>query len=124
MVEPLRHRQTKGAETDMSDLQKPRHISTLPFASFSSPARDVCLSSETHRENAPCGPATYGSYFLRDGSLGRWEHASVLGRYDLFGHVRWAPARSRLGSSDASSGLRKHNQGPPYHLRCAPPSLG
>src|SRR5262245_65869872 len=32
-VEPLRHRQTKGAETDMSDLQQPRHISTLPIAS-------------------------------------------------------------------------------------------
>src|SRR5262249_21495583 len=32
MVEPLRHRQTKGAETDMSDLQPPRHISTLPIA--------------------------------------------------------------------------------------------
>jgi hypothetical protein len=33
MVEPLRHRQTKGAETDMFDLQLPRHISTLPTAS-------------------------------------------------------------------------------------------
>jgi hypothetical protein len=32
MVEPLRHRQTKGAETDMFDLQLPRHISTLPEA--------------------------------------------------------------------------------------------
>jgi hypothetical protein len=31
MVEPLRHRQTKGAETDMFDLQLPRHISTLPL---------------------------------------------------------------------------------------------
>jgi hypothetical protein len=31
MVEPLRHRQTKEAETDMSDLQPPRHISTLPL---------------------------------------------------------------------------------------------
>src|SRR5262252_8741954 len=29
-VEPLRHCQTKGAETDMSNLQQPRHISTLP----------------------------------------------------------------------------------------------
>jgi uncharacterized iron-regulated membrane protein len=29
MVEPLRHRQSKGAGTDMSDLQPPRHISTL-----------------------------------------------------------------------------------------------
>jgi hypothetical protein len=30
MAEPLRHRQTKGAETDMFGLQQPRHISTLP----------------------------------------------------------------------------------------------
>ena len=28
-VEPVRHRQTKEAETDMFDLQPPRHISTL-----------------------------------------------------------------------------------------------
>ena len=34
MVEPLRHRQTKGAATDMFDLQPPRHISTLPIALF------------------------------------------------------------------------------------------
>src|ERR1700680_3063619 len=30
MVEPLRHRQTKGAETDMPGLPPPRHIPTLP----------------------------------------------------------------------------------------------
>jgi len=30
MVEPLRHRQTKGAETDMPSLPPPRHIPTLP----------------------------------------------------------------------------------------------
>jgi hypothetical protein len=30
MVEPLRHRQTKGAATDMFSLQPPRYISTLP----------------------------------------------------------------------------------------------
>ncbi len=29
MVEPVRHRQTKGAATDMFDLQPPRHTSTL-----------------------------------------------------------------------------------------------
>ena len=34
MVAPLRHRQTKEAETDMFDLQPPRHISTLHLASF------------------------------------------------------------------------------------------
>jgi hypothetical protein len=31
MVEPLRHRQTKEAETDMFDLKPPRHTSTLPM---------------------------------------------------------------------------------------------
>ena len=34
MVEPVRHRQTKEAETDMFDLQPPRHISTLHFATI------------------------------------------------------------------------------------------
>jgi len=32
MAEPLRHRQTKEAATDMFSLQPPRHISTLPIA--------------------------------------------------------------------------------------------
>src|ERR1700730_16963763 len=32
MVEPLRHRRTKEAATDMFSLQPPRHISTLPKA--------------------------------------------------------------------------------------------
>ena len=31
-VEPVRHRQTKGAATDMFGLQPPRHTPTLPFA--------------------------------------------------------------------------------------------
>src|ERR1700693_5571945 len=30
MVEPLRHRQTKEAATDMFSLKTPRHIPTLP----------------------------------------------------------------------------------------------
>jgi hypothetical protein len=30
MADPLRHRQTKGAATDMVDLTPPRHIPTLP----------------------------------------------------------------------------------------------
>src|SRR5258708_18520586 len=31
MVGPLRHRQTKGAETDMPGLPPPRHFPTLPI---------------------------------------------------------------------------------------------
>src|SRR6266481_955284 len=53
MVEPLRHRQTKEAATDMSGLQPPRHISTLPFASFCWCPRHVRLSSGTYREGEP-----------------------------------------------------------------------
>src|SRR5262245_16384993 len=34
MVEPLRHRQTKEAATDMFYLPPPRHISTLPCTSL------------------------------------------------------------------------------------------
>src|SRR6266481_2380969 len=33
MADPLRHRQTKGAATDMVDLTPPRHIPTLPCVS-------------------------------------------------------------------------------------------
>src|SRR5207248_9856781 len=35
MVGPLRHRQTKRAETDMPGLPPPRHIPTLPVNSHS-----------------------------------------------------------------------------------------
>jgi hypothetical protein len=35
MVEPLRHRQTKGAATDMFYLTPPRHISTYMRAPLS-----------------------------------------------------------------------------------------
>ena len=33
MLEPVRHRQTKGAATDMFVLPPPRHTPTLPIAS-------------------------------------------------------------------------------------------
>src|SRR6202162_1259583 len=39
MAEPLRHRQTKEAATDMFSLQPPRHISTLPRPCENSNAR-------------------------------------------------------------------------------------
>ena len=39
MVEPLRHRQTKGAATDMFYLMPPRHISTLHFSCLTRPDR-------------------------------------------------------------------------------------
>jgi hypothetical protein len=41
MADPLRHRQTKGAATDMVDLTPPRHIPTLPIASVRASLRRV-----------------------------------------------------------------------------------
>src|SRR5713226_4590222 len=46
MAEPLRHRQTKEAETDMPDLPPPRHIPTLPKAA-------VAGSPVTNRRSEP-----------------------------------------------------------------------
>ena len=40
MVEPLRHRQTKGAATDMFGLQPPRHTPTLPSADLAGGIRN------------------------------------------------------------------------------------
>ena len=40
MAEPLRHRQTKGAETDMPSLPPPRHIPTLPMDAGLQSVRD------------------------------------------------------------------------------------
>jgi len=42
-VEPLRHRQTKGAATDMFYLTPPRHISTLHFSDLTLALGDVRL---------------------------------------------------------------------------------
>jgi hypothetical protein len=49
MVEPLRHRQTKGAGTDMCYLKPPRHISTPPCVTT------VCMTARncTRDEGRP-----------------------------------------------------------------------
>ena len=54
MVEPLRHRQTKGAETDMPSLPPPRHIPTLPVAVSRGPCRESLLRGMSrHRRLNP-----------------------------------------------------------------------
>jgi hypothetical protein len=44
MAKPLRHRQTKEAETDMPSLTPPRHIPTLPIVAESAPPASRPLS--------------------------------------------------------------------------------
>src|SRR3984893_2540757 len=46
MVEPLRHRQTKEAATDMFSLQPPRHIPTLPIPSVRMRRRYVRMTPD------------------------------------------------------------------------------
>jgi hypothetical protein len=47
MAEPVRHRQTKEAATDMFDLQPPRHIPTLPIRYRDDPAASPAMSALT-----------------------------------------------------------------------------
>ena len=58
MAEPVRHRQTKGAATDMFDLPPPRHTSTLPRA-------DVLLAVQAPLWSAAsaCPPSSRRSFF-------------------------------------------------------------
>src|SRR5882672_8789188 len=44
MAEPLRHRQTKEAATDMFYLKPPRHISTLPKGDIGGRMGGVCFT--------------------------------------------------------------------------------
>src|ERR1700674_4829017 len=68
MVEPVRHRQTKEAATDMFDLQPPRHISTLP--------RAAVLKTQT-RSAHPIGSGSCHKRAFR-GSLGYYQVASQI----------------------------------------------
>ena len=77
MVKPLRHRQTKGAATDMFYLTPPRHISTLPFATETrcppcvrfSPNADTRERADTSQKKTESG--LIGQSHSRAAELGR-----------------------------------------------------
>jgi len=57
MAEPVRHRQTKEAATDMFYLTPPRHISTLPKTVQTTPNCDFRSTPiNGHHQNDPVGP--------------------------------------------------------------------
>jgi hypothetical protein len=62
MAEPVRHRQTKGAETDMLSLPPPRHISTLRIRARRHASREDRLTGPLQplifrRGNGSCATA-------------------------------------------------------------------
>src|SRR5450631_2243013 len=73
MAELLRHRQTKGAATDMFYLTPPRHISTLPKAALTGLDCDFRYSPGSGHNSdiaggpfrAMCGRLRVGKDFLR-----------------------------------------------------------
>src|SRR5580704_6995791 len=90
MAEPVRHRQTKGAATDMFDLPSPRHISTLRVSPIHARAGD--------RRGLPLsGPD----------------------RYRTIGRLRWSDAALRPGrATNSLAGIIKRACPTTPHISC------
>ena len=69
MAEPVRHRQTKEAATDMLYLKPPRHISTLPNPEV-----------ESHIAESPLYPGGLNrstQHFILGGKDGVWDGTKI-----------------------------------------------
>jgi len=64
MVELLRHRQTKGAATDMFYLTSPRHISTLPKGEILAPS--ICFPLYPQHRTSPSSSIRRRTYNTGD----------------------------------------------------------
>src|SRR5271166_4851197 len=105
MVEPLRRRQTKEAETDMPDLTQPRHIPTLPpdrpdlravVAAFRSRRSLGRLASRQSR--AAASPPPRHSPSLQPPA--RFPHSGQSPRSFNPAYVRSAPSQPQLRVAD------------------------
>ena len=94
MADPLRHRQTKGAATDMVDLTPPRHIPTLPRAAVV--ARSMVGPVRPQLRKCHVCPGSYA-----------WCHIRTFTANEV---VR-AKKRSRYASSVSSSALASFRSG-------------
>jgi hypothetical protein len=77
MVEPLRHRQTKGAATDMFYLTPPRHISTLRKA-------DIAQVSTSASEQAMFAKTIWVRPMKTGGGVGRKTDSKIREELILF----------------------------------------
>ena len=83
----MRHRQTKGADTDMFDLQPPRHISTLRISPVAAHSRDRLFSEPIAGTQAWPREMVFmpqaGPPEQFDGSAGTAEMPSIM----VYGHT-------------------------------------
>src|ERR1035437_10344902 len=85
MVEPLRHRQTKGAATDMFYLTPPRHISTLPRLCENSDiglARRKSISIAMNKKRIALAITIGLRYDCQRGSITTMKHLRHKGRVE------------------------------------------
>jgi hypothetical protein len=97
MAEPVRHRQTKEAETDMFYLKPPRHISTLPLADVSIILRDVCFRGWSGHAILAfvCLQTTRSS----PAAGGRQEPSPAVARFDVKSGGTSCPASATIALS-------------------------
>src|SRR6266581_4238219 len=107
MVEPLRHRQTKGAATDMFYLMPPRHISTLPNSEVSLLARHVrCTLKSRRRQAAPACPlGAQDRKWMASGSMASRGPCGPRLLRDPADHFASCPARYASASFFSSSAV-------------------
>src|SRR6266852_4929517 len=106
MGEPMRHRQTKGAATDMFGLQPPRHTSTLPAASYGARPRTTATGVRRDKAALSSGckahPATAPAGSNRS-SHGGNEMAEAFGqRVTKYGDSASVQAVTRVNAEQAS----------------------
>ena len=86
MVEPLRHRQTKGAATDMFYLTPPRHISTLPrLCVFTRPGSIFRPRAESELGPLILQQRTRGECISLSASCCHWQKCGAIPSPDQYG---------------------------------------
>jgi hypothetical protein len=98
MVEPLRHRQTKGVGTDMLSLTSPRHISTLPTQVF---GRNARIAAIARRKGEPWCNLDYRSQRQQTWACKKIQVS--LSRGD--GHSQFARTAMALGAGRPRKGI-------------------
>jgi hypothetical protein len=106
-VEPVRHRQTKGAATDMFDLRPPRHISTLRVSLLAVDPGEGPFTipfADLHQ----CKPVKFTAYALASRLRASWMEARVTKVARVSARFSKSLARRRLRPNHIGIGPQTH----------------